>query len=83
MVYLKELIAWARDKCLTESIQDYLYYYFFSKDSIDKKSMSIKGEIDEIAIKGYKSISIPYEEINRVISRSPVKGIDYSSNIYT
>jgi hypothetical protein len=80
---LKELIAWARDKCLTESIQDYLYYYFFSKDSIDKKLMSIKGEIDEIAIKGYKSISIPSEEINRVISRSPVKGINYSSNIYT
>lgn len=57
----------------------FLHYYFGENNWIGEETFS--GQ-NRIAYKGYSHVHESDDEIEKIINRPPVKGIDYSNNIY-
>jgi hypothetical protein len=82
MVYLNEIIKQNRLKLLQYgNIELVAYLAITSPDEIGSCSFELSPD-EEVALKGYKNESIELDKVLSIISRSPIKGIDATSNIY-
>lgn len=83
MVYLEEIIKKYRNELLADdSVQRICYEYITNKDNTDLLSLQLSGQEEEIAAQGYKGIQIPPLEIESILNKKPIKGIDFTTDIY-
>ena len=63
------------------SLETVMYYSFYGKelDSFDEQRLT---GTSKLAFKGYRNIKVDKENIDSIINRPMIKGIDYSNNIY-
>ena len=83
MVYLNNIIKENKQDLLDDtSIQYFLYYYLSDRKFLNQLSINLIGDEETLAAKGYKGLSSTNEEVQAIISRKPIKGIDYTANIF-
>ncbi|MCB0044345.1 MAG: hypothetical protein KDD92_02825 [Caldilineaceae bacterium] len=83
MVYLREVIQTYRQELLEDdSIQCFLYYYLSDHGLLNQTPVNLIGDEETLAARGYKGSSPVDEEVQAIINRKPIKGIDYTTNIF-
>jgi len=82
MVYLREIIKQNRETLLQfNNLESVAYLYIINSDKLFDSNFELSPE-EQIALKGYKGEDCQENEIRRIISRSPIKGVNALSNIY-
>jgi hypothetical protein len=83
MVYLRQVIQQNKQDLLDDgAIHCFLYYYLSDRNQLDRLPTNLVGDQETLAAKGYKGIVASNEEIQAIINRKPIKGIDYTTNIF-
>ncbi len=84
MVYLDEVIKNIKKKILEddESLHVICYYYLTDKKSLPKNIFENIGDEENLALKGYLDIKPNEDEVKLIVSRKPIRQIDFTSNIF-
>lgn len=83
MVYLREVILHLQQELLqTDSIQTFCYWFIVDKSNLATIPINFIGTEEIISAKGYKELSVSKEEIQCILEKKPIKGLDYTKNIY-
>ena len=83
MVYLREIIHRCKQDLLdVESIQCFLYYYLSDTDLLKQLPINLVGDEESLSAKGYKGLISTHEEIKGITRKKPIKGMDYTTNIF-
>ena len=63
------------------SLETVMYYSFYGKelDSFDEQSLT---GMSRLALEGYRKNKVDKEDIDSIVNKPAIKGIDYSNNIY-
>src|SRR5690349_14222519 len=82
MVYLREIIQNSKMKLdEANNIELAAYLALRDKDKLNNTVFDLTPQ-EEISLKGFKGVEIAPSEINNIISKRPLKGVDATSNIY-
>ena len=82
MVYLRQIIEHQRENLFQHKNIELAAYLFISDpENLKNIEFNLSPE-EEVSIKGYMEEQVAIEEIDSIISKSPIKGIDATSNIY-
>lgn len=83
MVHLIEIIKQARQELLADdSIQRFCYEFVTDRESVRTLPINLDGQEEFIAAHGYTGLQASRDEIEAIIARKPIKGIDFTTNIY-
>lgn len=83
MVYLAKVINEIRQELLSdETIQKFCYFYVVDRQQLNTININLVGQEENLAAHGYKSLVLDKDEILTIIKRKPIRGIDYTANIF-
>lgn len=82
MVYLREILKNNKAKLIqNKNIELAAYLYAQSFEELPNHSFELSPE-EEVALIGYKKESIDISKVVSIVSKTPIKGISATSNIY-
>lgn len=82
MVYLRKILIENSEKLSREkNIEWVAYLYVRAPADLTSQVFELTPE-EEVALKGYKSEVVETESVTSIVSRSPIKGIGATSNVY-
>ena len=76
------VIAEKREEILQSFSLDSMFLHYYLGYPMENFNVASFSGQNQIAFKGYSQITESEELVRRIINRPPVKGIDYSNNIY-
>lgn len=83
MVYLRNIIESNQVLLAERNTSVYWYYYLRNKENLLNLETDSLKQGDSYAYKGYTSVqSVNESELTRFINKPPIRGIDFSSNIF-
>ena len=83
MVYLTKIINENRNELLqSETIQKFCYCYIANKNILETLAIDLIGPEEILAAQGYKSISPDPFAISKTLNSQPIRGIDYTTNVF-
>ncbi|RXQ95706.1 hypothetical protein EO244_07540 [Ancylomarina salipaludis] len=82
MVYLREILKQNREKLFQyKNIELAAYHYIHSFEELSNHNFELSPD-EEVALFGYKKESVEVSIITSIVSKTPIKGISATSNIY-
>ena len=82
MVFIKDEINRLRKKLLNDITDIDVYLYNYIRGNENNTDIVIPNNFRELAICGYSNKTIDEKIMNNILSRPPVKNMDFRSNIY-
>ncbi len=82
MVFIKDEINRLREKLLNDITDIDVYLYNYIRGNENNTDIVIPNNFRELAICGYSNKTIDEKIMNNILSRPPVKNMDFRSNIY-